>query len=76
MATLPAGIPIVNPNGTPTVQFLAYLTAVENGVPVIDSAALALLKPAAGWERFLSDIGKPVYGDGTAWFYADGTPAP
>lgn len=64
----------VNQDGTLTVEFLAYLTAIENGVLVTNSIDLPDIKPVAGWERFVTDLGIVVHGDGTQWLDQNGTP--
>lgn len=68
-----AQIRAVNADGTLTVQFLAYLTAIENGVLVINSVDLANIQPTLGWQRFLSDVGIVVTGNGTNWLEPDGS---
>lgn len=66
----------VNADGTLTQEFLAYLTALENGIPVITEADLARIKPGPGWQRFVTDLGIVATGDGTQWLDPTGTPIP
>jgi len=73
MTILNANIPIVTQDGKPTVQFVAYLTALENGVLVTNSIDLPKVQPSAGWQRFLADVGITVTGNGTNWLEPDGT---
>lgn len=71
-----AQTPIVDAAGTMTVPFNQYLQKVENGDIVCLAADLGqpLHQPAVGARRFLSDTKRPVWGDGSIWVYADGTP--
>lgn len=71
---LSAKVPIVNPDGTPTVQFLAYLTAVQNGMPVVESLSdLNTINPVRGWQRFVSSLGFVATANGSEWLDPAGT---
>lgn len=73
--SLSAKVPIVNPDGTPTVSFLAYLTSLQNGIPSVESLTeLNVINPVRGWQRFVSSLGFVATANGSEWLDPAGTP--